>query len=519
MRCRSIGRIAVLVMPLVGAAPAWGQARSNYEELQTFSNVLNLIRINYVDSVTYTAMVRAAVDGVLRSLDPHSRYVPREAVRWEAAMARGDLASLGLVLEDVDGTPTVLTVTVAGPAARKGIAPGDRLVELGDTPVAGREAKELERALAGQPGSRVTLTFDRGDRLEPVRYRVTVRREILRHESVGLRRMLDDTTGYVRLVDVAPNAAPDLEDAVRWLLGRRATRLVLDLRGNPGGNVGAAVDVAALFLPRYAVVFRTAGRKRDQDESYVTKTEGRFRDLPTIVLVDASTASAAELVAASLQDHDRALVVGERTFGKALMQQPFTLPGGDLVWLTVGWVLSPSGRLIQRRYAGLPAEAYRTMAGRPRAADTLVTFRTDTGREVRSRGGVAPDIEVPALPDRPAWHPVASDSLFDEAVADSVAFALPASDAERRAWEGSPDRWRDVVLAPYLERVRGRLGVTGAVEEALGRALARELAARVAEVRWGTEARDDLLLRHDPVLAAALAQFPRLSDLLAPPTK
>jgi carboxyl-terminal processing protease len=518
MRCRRAAAAAVLIL-LTRAAPAAAQARSNYEELQVFSNVLNFIRLNHVDSVTYGTMVRAAVDGVLRSLDPHSRFLPRAAVEREAAIARGDLASVGIVLEDVDGEATVLSVVRDGPAARRGIAPGDRLVAIDDTAVVGREAKELERVLAGQPGSRISLAFERGPRIEPERYRVTVRRDAIRYRSVAAQRMVDDSTGFVSLTDFAPDAAKDVEAAVRWVRGRGARRLVLDMRGNPGGSVVAAVEVASLFLPRFTVVFRTRGRKRDQDRDYVTQQDGRFRDLPMIVLADANTASAAEALAASLQDHDRALVVGRRTFGKALMQSPFTLPSGDVVWLTVGWVLSPSGRFIQRRYTGLAAEAYRTMAGQPGAVDTAVTYRTDAGREVRGRGGVAPDVETaPSLP-RPVWHATASDSLFDQAIADSVAFALPDSDAERDAWIAGSERWRREVLAPYLSRVRDRLGVAAEVDDPLAAALARELAARVAEVRWGAEARDELLLRHDPLLGVALEQFPHLDDLLASPSK
>lgn len=511
---------AILVLGLVTGAPtAAGQARANYEAVQTLSTVLNLIRINHVDSLGYAEMVRAAVDGVLRRLDPHSRFVPAEAVRREAAIARGDLASVGLVLEDVDGAVTVLTVTPGSPALRRGIAPGDRLVEIGDTAVVGRDAKQLERVLAGPAGSRVTLTLERGHRLEPERYRITVRREAIRHRSVDAHRSIDDSTGYVRLTDIAPGAAEDLERAVRAVTRDGATRLVLDLRGNPGGNVVAAVEVAALFLPRHTVVFRTRGRRPDQDERYVTGSEGSFRDLALILLVDAGTASAAELIAACLQDHDRALVVGRRTFGKALMQVPFALPAGDVVWLTVGWVFSPSGRLIQRRYAGLATDAYRARAGRPGPGDTLVIARTDAGREVRGGGGVGPDVEVPAPPPHPVWHAVASDSLFDEAVADSVAFTLPDSDVERVAWVGSPPRWRELVLPPYLARVRSRLGIAADVETAVADVLARELAARVAEVRWGADARDDVLLRHDPVVAAATAQFARLPDVLAGPPK
>jgi carboxyl-terminal processing protease len=505
---------------LTCAAPAAAQARSNYEELQTLSSVLNFVRLNHVDSATYGMMVRAAIDGVLRALDPHSRFVPGAAVEREAAMARGDLASVGIVFEDVDGQATVLSVIAGGPADRKGIAPGDRLVAINDTAVLGRDAKDLEGELAGQPGSRIRLAFERGSRLEPERYRVTLRRDVIRHRSVAVHRMLDDSTGFVILSDFAPDAARDLEPAVRSLSERGARRLVLDLRGNPGGSVEAAVEIASLFLPRFTVVFRTRGRKRDQDQDYATQKDGRYRDLPMVVLVDASTASAAEALAASLQDHDRALVVGQRTFGKALVQSPFTLPSGDVVWLTVGWVFSPSGRFIQRRYAGLAPEAYRTLAGQAAGDDdTVATFRTDAGRVVRGRGGVGPDVEVPPAPPRPVWHAVASDSLFDEAVADSVAFTLSAADGERAAWIDRPGRWRVELLAPYLERVRDRLGVTAEIDDALAADLARELAARVAEVRWGPAAREDLLLRHDPLLARARALFPELPGLLASPTK
>jgi carboxyl-terminal processing protease len=513
--------LGVLLSALVvGTAPATAQepARSNYEALQTFADVLNHIRLHYVDSVGAEAVVRAGVEGVLRALDPHSRFMPRAAVEREQAVARGELGSVGLVLETVDRIPTVLAVVPGGPAARKGIAPGDRLVAVDDTTTAGRDAKELELALAGRPGSRLALTLERGPRLEPERYGVTVRREVIPHRSVTVRRLVDDTTGFVTLADFAPGAERDVEDAVRRLTGQGATRLVLDLRGNPGGSVDAAVGVASLFLPRFAVVFRTRGRSGDLEHSYATRVDGRFRDLPLIVLVDANSASAAEALAASLQDHDRALVVGQRTFGKALLQRPFVLVSGDVVWLTVGRVLSPSGRVIQRPYAGLAADAYRAMAGQG-PSDTLVRFHTDAGRAVRGGGGVRPDVELPPPPGRPAWHAIARDSLFDESVADSVAAGGSGSDAERASWIARPERWRHEVLDPYLARVRGRLGVAAEIDDALAEDLARELAARVAEVRWGTAVREDLLLRHDAVLTAARAQFPRLPGLLASPTK
>ncbi|MDH4042876.1 MAG: S41 family peptidase [Gemmatimonadota bacterium] len=499
---------------------AVGQAGSNYEELQTFTGVLNHLRSNYVDSVSYARLVRAAIDGMLRSLDPHSRFESREEVARAAALARGELGTVGIVLEDVDGVPTVLAVVPDGPADRKGVLPGDRLLALDDSTMAGRDAESLMLRMAGPSGSRVRLAFERGPRLEPRRYEVTIKRDDVKQPSVGVTRLLDPATGYVRLAHFGADAADELEKAVNGLRRSGARQLVLDLRGNPGGIVVASVEVASLFLPKATLVFRTRGRKSTVDEEYITKKNGRFVDLPLVVLMDEQSASASEALAGSLQDHDRALLVGRRSFGKALMQGPFVLPGGDVVWLTIGRVLTPSGRFIQRRYAGLAVEQYYGLAGQGGSEqDTAEVFQTDAGREVRGGGGIRPDIEVPPGMARPAWHAVAADSGFEEAVADSVAYALPASDAGRAAWLSAPERWQAELLDPFLQRVRERLRIPAAADTALHAALARRLAARVALVRWGAEARDELWLTTDPVVTRAREAFGRMEGLLAAPAR
>jgi carboxyl-terminal processing protease len=509
-------RILVLAGAVAVAQPLAGQARSNYEELQTFSGVLNHIRINYVDTVQYVHLVRAAIDGVLRSLDPHSRFEPRSDVERASALARGDLGTVGLALEAVDGVPTVLAVTPDGPADKKGVAPGDRLLSIDDSSVAGLDAPALELRLAGKSGSRVRLALERGARLEPRRYAVTIKRDDVKERAVGLERMLDSVTGYVWLARFIQSAPEEVDKAVNRLRKSRARQLVLDLRGNPGGSVLASVEIASLFLPKNTLVFRTRGRKTQVDEDYVTKKDGKFDDLPLIVLIDERSASASEALAGSLQDQDRALLVGRRSFGKALMQLPFVLPAGDIVWLTVGRVLTPSGRFIQRRYQGVRVEQYYGLAGRTGSEeDTTEVFRTTAGREVRGGGGIHPDVEAPGRATLPEWHAVAADSGFEQAVADSVAFQLPDRPEGRGVWVRSDDRWRSDVLDPFLGRVRERLGVPAVVDSAQGTRLALRLAARVAEVRWGPEARDELLLRHDPVIALAVQQFGRLGALLA----
>ncbi len=502
---------------IAAALPAQTQ-RAAYEELQTFSGVLNHIRLNYPDSVGYSELVAAAIRGVLRALDPHSYYVSR--LEWEkrSALERGELATIGVILEEVDGAATVLTVVPRSPADKNGILAGDRVLTLNDTSVAGLDMKTLELRLAGEKGSKVRLRLERGPRLEPDTFSVTVKRNPFDLRSVSIVRMVDSITGYLRLEEFMGHATDEVHDGLKKLRSMHARRVILDLRANPGGIVVSAVEIASEFLPANTVVFRTRGRKRDTDTTFVTRRNGDFRDVPLIVLIDERSASAAEALASTLQDHDRALLVGRRSFGKALMQSIFFLPSGDNIWLTVGRVITPSGRIIQRRYRGIGYEQYLSFAGKSGAEeDTLAVFKTDAGRPVRGGGGIAPDVVVPVTAFLPVWWSAAADSGFDDAVSDSVAQTLPATPAARTTWLSANSDWRGKLVEPFLARVRSRLGVAATTDSALDHRLARILAARVAEVRWGLEAREEFLVRNDPAIRVALEQFPRLPQLLAPP--
>lgn len=280
----------------------------------------------------------------------------------------------------------------------------------------------------------------------------------------------------------------------------------------------AAVEVAEEFFAKKTLVFRTRGRKRDVNEDYVTDRSGGFAQLPLIVLIDESSASAAEALAGSLQDHDRALIIGRRSFGKALMQSSFFLESGDVVRLTIGHVLTPSGRLIQRPFRGLTVERYRAEAGQAENPDTLPVYKTGNGRPVRGGGGIRPDVALPAPPELPVWWSVAADRGWTVAIADSVAYTLAEGDESRRQWNESPTRWRESLLAPLFARVSQELDVASQPEPALAQRIARLLAARAAEVRWGPAARLEFELIGDPDIAAALQSFPELSTRLMPPS-
>jgi carboxyl-terminal processing protease len=514
-----LGRTLLVSSCLLGAgAPASASAQaSSYEELQRFTAVLNHIRSNYPDSVTYNGLVRAAIDGMLRSLDPHSWFASSEDYARLNALERGELAVTGIVFELADGVPTVLTYSRRSPAEKAGVLPGDRILRIDGVPVVGMAPKSIALRLAGEKGSRVVVGLERGPRLEPDTFSVALKRAFLEGHSVSLSKMVDAQTGYVRLGEFGPKAADEVGDAVRRLKSAKARQIVLDLRGNPGGIVTEAVDLAAQFLPAKTLVFSTRGRKKAVNEDYRTKGGGEFADLPLILLIDQGSASASEALAGSLQDHDRALIIGRRSFGKALVQVGFLVPAG-FVELTVGHVYTPSGRFIQRRYQAMAVEQYYAFAGTSGVEeDTTRVYRTDRGREVRGGGGIAPDLATPAPALPPAWWSVAVDSGYDDAVSDSVAVTLGTDPASRTAWLSSPPEWQARLIPPFLDRVRTRLKVAAQPDSATAAVIARALAARAAFVRWPPDGGADLTLQNDPDVRLALASFPRLKELLAPP--
>jgi carboxyl-terminal processing protease len=500
-----------------GVAPDRLAAQSAYEELQTFSGVLNHIRVNYADSVTYAELVRAAIDGMLRSLDPHSYFLSRRDWERQEAFERGDLVGTGVTLDEEDSAATVLSLTPDGPAARAGVEPGDRIAEIADTSVAGLKLEEVELRLAGPKGSKVRVKLERGLRLEPETLTVTLKREALKPPPVVWTAMVDSVTGYLQLIWFGPKAAAEVRDGLKRLERQGARQLVLDLRNNPGGIVDAAVEIASDFLPKATVVFRTKGRKQDANQDFVTQHDGDFRDLPLVVLINGGSASASEALAGSLQDHDRALILGRRSFGKALVLAGFVvLPAGDRVQLTIARVYTPSGRIIQRRYKGLAREQYLAFAGKAGAAeDTLTVFRTDHGRAVRGGGGIVPDVVLAAPGAPPVWWSVAADSGFVAAVADSVAQTLPATAAARAHWIAGRERWAASLLVPFLARVRARLHVAAQPDSLLADRMALLLAVRAATVRWPPDGGDELRVRNDSDIRAAVGTFPRLAELLS----
>jgi carboxyl-terminal processing protease len=514
---RYLRQLAVLIVGLLaGAMPL--RAQSSYEQMQTFSSLMNQIRTSYVDSVTYAGLIVAAVDGVLGSLDPHSRFLSRVNAEREMAYENGSLAGTGIVFDEVDGALAVLAVLAKSPGAKAGVYAGDRLLTVNDTSVAGLSSYEVTRQLTGDKGKKVRLLFERGSRLEPDTFRVQLKYDYLDVKAVTMTRMIDPQTAYMRLGGFEFKSSDETEKALKDLRGKGMKRLIIDLRGNPGGYMNELTEIASLFLPKGSLIYQVQGRRIVGESQIMTTKDGSFRDLPMMVLVDEGSASASEALSGALQDHDRALILGRRTFGKALMQRAFPVPPqGDLVWLTVGRIATPSGRIIQRAYHGLKAEQYYSFGGKTGdAQDTSTVFYTDKKRPVRGGGGVAPDVPIPGPVDLPRWWSVASDSGWIEAVADSTAALLPREQTAPAAvaWLATPAQWQSGMMQPMLNRARTRLNITAEPSEAQLARMGRILAWRATEVRWGPDAAELFLVQNDATLKAAMEKWGELPKLL-----
>jgi carboxyl-terminal processing protease len=508
--------IAGVLLALAAAPDAARAQSSTYEQLQVFSGLLNQIRVNYVDSVTAERLVRGAITGMLSALDPHSYFLSRADAERTYGYTGGRLGSVGIVVDDADDAVVVQSVERRSPADRAGVLPGDRVIALGDSVTAGLRAPTVQARLYGERGRRIRVRLERGPRFDPDTVSVNLRYDRIESRSVSLARNLELGIGYVRVTEFGERAMREVREAAsRVVSGPRENHvLILDLRGNPGGLVREAHGMAELFLRRGQPIFSTRGRRRDMDSSYAARRDGEFADLPLIILVDERSASASEALAGALQDNDRALIMGRRTFGKALMQLPFHVaPHNDVVMLTVGYVLLPSGRLIQRPYRNMTPAQYRAMAGRPPGDSAATdTFRTRAGRPVQAGGGVVPDTILPSPGSLPVWFTAAADTGLVLAVTDSVAQSLASDATTQSRWFNTPALWQSALVEPLLERVRARLGVAARPDSAVAARLGRILADRVVEVRWGTEAEEEFRILHDPDIVAA-----RVIARVAPP--
>ena len=382
-----------------------GDGADTARQLRKLQEAFVLISQQYVESVDADRLAESAIAGMLEELDPHSAYIAARDLREVQEGFEGSFGGVGIMFEIVADTARVITTIADGPSEKAGVQAGDRIVGIGDSTAVGFDDDDVRRHLKGEVGTPVRVTVARPGARAPLRFTLT--RARIPIYTVGASFMVDDRTGYLRIDHFAQTTYDEFRQHLARLRGRGMQRLVLDLRDNPGGVMSSAVKIADEFLPAGEVIVSTRSRNPQFVEVDRATAGGSFEGSPVIVLVNAYSASAAEILAGALQDHDRALVVGQRTFGKGLVQTQFPLADGSVLQMTISRYFTPAGRLIQTPYEhGETQQAYVEQKFATRGQETFnprlytdrvpdsLKFRTDAGRVVFGGGGILPDVVV-----------------------------------------------------------------------------------------------------------------------------
>jgi carboxyl-terminal processing protease len=362
------------------------------EHYKTFTAALSAIESGYVDKVDSDRLVYGAIRGMLGTLDPHSSFFdPREYAQMRERQ-EGRYYGLGITIQAIDGDITAASVFEGSPAYKKGIRRGDIIARISGQDAKGWTVEQAMRNLRGPKGTVVQIELKRRGYEKPIALDVT--RDEVQILTVPAYFMVDATTGYIRHQDWGENTDREMQHALNDLKSKGMKRLLYDIRANPGGPLDQAIKVSNEFLPRGKMIVYTRGRVPNSDQDYRATEDSEFTDIPMVVLANRNSASASEIFTGALQDHDRAYIVGETTFGKALVQSVYRISGGAGLALTTAHYFTPSGRLIQRPWDETFDEylSYTQRdqdANKPHNASELK--RTDSGRPVYSGGGIEPD--------------------------------------------------------------------------------------------------------------------------------
>ena len=385
----------VVVSALVGGLFG-GRALATQDRVaqryKTFSTALAAIESSYVDEVDTERLVYGAINGMLQTLDPHSNFMDPRSYSQMRERQEGRYYGLGITIQVRDGDITVVALFDGSPAYLRGIRRGDVIAEIEGESAEGWTSDQAVRRLRGPRGSAVGISIRRQGYDELIPLEVT--RDEINIPTILGAFMVNESTGYVRLRDFSETTDHDLGLALDELAEQGMQQLLLDLRDNPGGPLDQAIRVSNRFLPRGDMIVYTRGRIPNSDQDYHATEDSDFTKLPLIVLVNRNSASASEIVAGAIQDHDRGLIVGETTFGKALVQSIYRVSQGAGLALTTARYYTPSGRLIQRPWDGTFDEyltySLRDQAGGREHSSADLKY-TDAGRQVYSGGGIEPD--------------------------------------------------------------------------------------------------------------------------------
>ena len=400
--------LAIAVAVVVGLYIGNRIAPNNYaaDNDRKVNAILNLINQDYVDSTNLKDLIEMSIPEILSNLDPHTSYISAEEFKSSNENMNGMTSDIGIQYEPMNDSIVIIEVLPGGPSAKVGLMAGDRIVSIDDTTTVGEKMTKgaVARLLRGPKGRKVRLGIKRQNSDKTLTFTVT--RGNIPVNTVDAHYMLDKNTGYVKINQFGRNTYREFMQAMIKLKDEGAKRYMIDLRGNGGGFMEMAVLMVNEFLPANELIVYTHGRYKRNDREWWSDGDGRFQDAEVAVLIDEFSASASEIFAGALQDNDRGLIVGCRSFGKGLVQKEFILPDSSAIRLTTARYYTPSGRCIQKDFKRGANEEYdnelleRFMRGEMDNRDSIKVdkskmFATSHGRTVYGGGGIVPDIFVP----------------------------------------------------------------------------------------------------------------------------
>ncbi|MEQ8905469.1 S41 family peptidase [Ekhidna sp.] len=376
------------------------------KSLTKFRQVLTHIENDYVDEVNSDDLVESAITQMLEELDPHTSYIPAKDLELISSRLEGNYEGIGVEFNIFKDTIHVVTPLSGGPSQKLGIRSGDKIIKVDGKNVAGIGMTNLKvvEMLRGPGGSEVTVSIMREGEDGLIDF--IIERDVIPQYSVDVSYMVNDKIGYIKIARFANSTYLEFKEALLKLKDQGMEKLVIDLTGNPGGYLNRAVQIADEVLAGEQMIVYTDGKEKRYAEKHFSGEKGDFESGSLVIMVDEGSASASEIVAGAVQDHDRGLIVGRRSFGKGLVQLPIDLNDGSELRLTISRYYTPSGRSIQKTYQGGKLDEYYEEAyqrfenGEVYSADSIkfndsLAFKTDKGRIVYGGGGITPDFFVP----------------------------------------------------------------------------------------------------------------------------
>lgn len=396
---------ATFVAGLLAGALFFGQ-RGGGSASDKINTIMKHITAEYVDEVDTDSLLEQSIPDILAKLDPHTSYIPLADVQAANEELNGKFSGIGISFNMLTDTITVIEVISGGPSEKVGLMPGDRIITINDSVVAGKKwtNERVISQLRGDKGTKVNLGVQHSTSDKLLKY--TVVRGDIPVTSIDAGYMLSPNTGYLKVNKFGSTTYDEFLSTMVNLKAKGAKDFVLDLRGNGGGYMEVAIMMANEFLPRGSLIVSSHGRTPESESAAVSDGNGSFQDVGVTVLIDEFSASASEIVAGALQDNDRGLIIGRRSFGKGLVQRPIELPDGSSIRLTTARYYTPSGRCIQKMYTPGSLESYgmeiadRYTHGEGFSADSVTLdksheYFTNGGRTVYGGGGIMPDVYVP----------------------------------------------------------------------------------------------------------------------------